>query len=330
MRTSFYDRLEVSRLARTSVIKAAWKALCLEYPDTSPVRYKLNEAKDNLVDEDKRREHDASLNPDTGDVVRIGPYRIVDKIGEGGFATTYLAVHELTNKPVCIKHSPNISALDRALMLEEAGAVWDLRHWAIPAVRDVIELEDGTIAIVMSYVPGPNLQQLVKMQGGAIDPEHVCWFTERVLNALRYMHDNGVVHGDVKPANIIIQEGSHQVVLVDFGLALVKPGRNSTNKGYTEKFASPEHLANTPLLPESDLYCLGRTMIFALGGDPVSGDMPASVPMPVRRFFQRLIVRDVLARPNWQKENLLQTISDVRQEAFGRRASNMKPLTPKK
>lgn len=324
--TNFYDVLEVSPHARQSVITAAWRTLSKEFGDANPDRRFLNEAKDVLSDVDKRREHDAALKPPKVKGARIGSYRILDQIAEGGFGVTYRGVHEFSGMLVCIKHSLNISPADEALMLEEAKAVWDLRHWSIPAMRDIIRLEDGSVAIVMSYVPGSNLQQLVEKKG-PIEAEHVCWITERVLNALCYLHDNKVVHGDVKPANIIVQPDSHQVVLVDYGLSLVRPGKGSTNKGYTPMFASPEQRDNRTLLPESDLYSLGLTMIYALGGDPVKIRVPAHVPEPICEFIRKLILRDVLARPNWKKEDLLRSMSDVRQAAFGRRASNMKPMT---
>jgi serine/threonine protein kinase len=322
---NYYDILEVSPKARPAVIKAAFRALSKEYGDANPDRRFLNEANEVLSDEQKRKDFDASLKPPTGKVVRIGSYRILDEIAEGGFGVTYRAVHEFSGKLVCIKHSLNISPIDEALMLEEAKAVWDLRHWASPAIREIIKLADGSVAIVMSYVPGRNLQQIVD-KNGPMDPEHVCWITERVLNALCYLHDNGVIHGDVKPANIIIQPDTHQVVLVDYGLALVRPGKDATNKGFTPMFASPEQRDNKPLLPESDLYSLGLTMIYALGGDPAAGKVPATTPDAVRDFIGRLIVRHILSRPNWSKENLCKTIGDVREKAFGRRASGMKPL----
>lgn len=325
---NYYEILEVSTKATGAVIKAAYKVLSQKLGDGHPDQYLLNEAYACLSEADKRSAYDDSRNPNKGKkVVRIGQYRLLEKIAEGGFGVTYKAVHESLDELVCIKQSLNISAIDEALMIEEAKAVFNLRHWAIPAVRDFIRLDDGSVAIVMSYVPGRNLQQIIEKQG-ALDPEHVCWIAERSLNALLYLHDNGVIHGDVKPANIIVQD-THQVVLVDYGLSLVRPGRGSANKGYTEKFASPEQLANKTLLPESDLYSLGKTMIYALGGDVEALLVPSRVPDAVCRFIKRLVVRDILNRPNWKKENLCQTISDVRQEAFGRRYSQMKPLNLK-
>ncbi len=323
---NYYDILEVSPRASTAVIHSAWRELSRQYGDGNPDRRLLNEAYEILSDPAKRRAFDESLKPPTGKIKRIGNYRIIEKIAEGGFGATYRAVHELLGEQVCIKHPHMISSLDEALMLEEAKSIWDLRHWSIPAIRDVIRLPDGNVAIVMSYVAGTDLQKAVENKG-AIEPEHVCWITERVLNGLLYLHNHKVIHGDIKPGNIIVQPDTHQVVLVDYGLSLVRPRKDTANKGYTPMFASPEQLQNKPLLPESDLYSLGLTMIYALGGDPASGSVPPSTPAPVCDFIKRLIRRDINARPNWKSENLCKTISDVRLQAFGNRASNMKPLT---
>ncbi|MEK9195536.1 MAG: protein kinase, partial [Patescibacteria group bacterium] len=153
---------------------------------------------------------------------------------------------------------------------------------------------------------------------------------ERLINALKYMHLSGVVHGDIKPQNIIIQPEDHMAVLVDYGFSAMRPTRDSDNRGYTEFFAPPEQLnKNSPLIPECDFYSLGMTMIYALSGgmDNVKRlRVPENVPEPVCDFIRKLIARDVLARPNWSKEDLFQTIQDVRTRAFGRARSQMRPI----
>jgi serine/threonine protein kinase len=82
--------------------------------------------------------------------------------------------------------------------------MWDLRHYSIPAARDLIQLDDSTMALVMSYIPGPTLAQVIE-KSGRMDAEHVAWISQRILNALMYMHERGIVHGDLKPQNIIIE-----------------------------------------------------------------------------------------------------------------------------
>lgn len=255
----------------------------------------------------------------------VGNYRLIEPIAEGGFGVTYRAEHVLVGELVCIKHANNVSPDDTKIMLEEAKAIWDLRHYAIPTMRDVIEMPDGSLALVMSYVPGPTISQIVEKKK-KLDPEHVAWITERVLNGLHYLHFHGVVHGDVKPQNIIVQPKQHMATLVDYGLSSIKPKSSTNTKGYTPVFAAPELEAGNPPLPESDFYGLGMTMIFALGGDVQAKQVPDKTPEPMCEFIKKLIKINPLQRPNWQKIKLMDEIKIVRQKSFGRTYSGMKPL----
>ncbi len=107
---------------------------------------------------------------------------------------------------------------------------------------------------------------------------------------------------------------------------MIRPKSDSVNKGYTPYYAAPEQERGMPLLPEADFYSLGMTMIYAFGGDISAKSVPDTLPDELKKFIKRLIVRDPLSRPRWEKENLCQTISDIRQSVFGRRFSAMKPL----
>lgn len=331
MKVDLYDVLQVSPRADAAVIKAARNALMHKlHPDEGDTLHgsramAINEAYAILGNQKSRAEYDAEQSADVGKVV--GEYVLHEKIAEGAIGITYRAKHILTGAPVCIKHCKEISPMYTRIMLEESAAVWDLRHYALPAMRTVLQLEDGSIALVMSYVPGPTLAQVID-KVGRIEAEHVAWIAERLLNALKYMHFHGVVHGDVKPQNIIIQPDKHMCVLVDFGLSLVKPTASSASKGFTELYAPPEEMAGKPLLPESDFYSLGMTLLHALAGDPVRAkrlEIPEDTPEPLSKFIYRFIKRDVRNRPSWD-EDLCDTIVEVRNQSFGRRRSEMKPI----
>ena len=165
---------------------------------------------------------------------------------------------------------------------------------------------------------------------GPIPAEHVAWMVERTLNALWYIHEKGVVHGDLKPQNVIVQHKTHQACLVDFGLAMIKPKATDQCVGYTAYFAPPEQEQRKPLLPESDFYSLGILIIYALcGGDMkrvTARNVPHNLPDPFANFVKRLIVRDVLSRPSWATENLFETFQNVREQSFGRGHTNMSPI----
>lgn len=329
---NLYDLLEVSPRARLEVIKAAYRELIKKYhPDNvggdKAIAQILIEAYGTLSNPTKREVYDKSVKGAVKGSLKV-EYQDIELIAEGGFGETYKAKHILTKEPVCIKHCSKISPQHENILTEEAKAMWDLRHFSIPAIRNLLKLEDGTLALIMSFIPGPTLEQVIK-KTGHLEPEHVAWITERALNVLRYMHYHGVVHGDIKPQNIIIQPKNHTVVLVDFGLSMIKPTGKTDNKGYTPHFASPEQIKGLTLLPESDFYSLGMTMIYALSGgleQVHKKEVPASVPEPLCKFISKLIAINVLSRPNWGKEDLCEEIQKVRKKCFGRSHSEMKPI----
>lgn len=252
--------------------------------------------------------------------MRIGNYDIVRQIGEGGFGRTYEARHILLGTRACIKQNSNITDDDAKLLMDEARVLWDVHHHSLPSMHDFYRAPDGSYIMVMSFVEGKNLEDIVKKHK-AIHPEDVSWVTQRLLNALHYLHASGVIHGDVKPPNVIVQPRVHNAVLVDYGLASVRPRSTTKPMGYTAMFAAPEILDGKPPIPESDLYSLGLTMVYTLGGDVVSKIMPETVPAPLQEFFAELTRYNPLDRPNWDKCDLVARLSDIRQDVFGRRST---------
>lgn len=327
----YYGLLEVSPRARPEVIHAAYRALMAKYhPDKKSgdeeVAKSISAAYKILSDSSLREQYDHEREHLEGSVV--GEYRILEMIARGGFGKTYKGENIILAEPVCLKHCSKISPQYEQILINETKAMWDLRHYAIPAVRGLVKAHDGSMILVMSYIPGPTLEQIIQ-KAGRLDPEHVAWIAERILNALMYIHYNGIVHGDIKPQNIIVQPDSHHVSMVDFGLSMIKPKTGMDAKGYTPRFAPPEEMAGNTLLPESDFYSLGMTLIYALSGgiDAVARkEVPANTPDALCDFIKRLIVRDILDRPRWDQEDLCETMKKIRKKDFGRRRSGMKPI----
>lgn len=324
--TDPYKVLEISNRASSIVIKAAYQALMKQHhPDHSGNEKKakeINLAYEVLSDAAKKKEYDKSIADRSGTI--IGSYRVLEAIAEGGFGSTYKGEHILTKDPVCIKHCSMISPAHDAILIQEMKSIWDLRHYAMPVMRDLQRLDDGSLALIMSYIPGFTLEQIVE-KAGKIEPETTAWITERILNALLYLHHHGVIHGDIKPQNIIIQPKSHSVVLVDFGLAMVKPGSSAKSIGYTPVFASPEQIAGKALLPASDYYSTGMLMVYALNGGKRMDkkQVPTTVPDPMVNFISSLTKSDVLSRP---QQDLFEEFVKVRHDSFGRVRSGMKDI----
>jgi len=250
----------------------------------------------------------------------IGNYEIIKQIGEGGFGRTYEARHTVLAEKACLKQNINLTAEDAELLKNEAKLLWNVQHQSLPAMRDFFKANDGSYIMAMSFVEGKTLDKIIAKHKG-LHPEEVSWITQRLLNALYYLHSSGIVHGDVKPPNVIVQPRAHNAFLVDYGLASLRPSRTTSAVGYTAIFAAPEIIEGKPPLPESDLYSLGLTMIYAFGGDPIAKSFPDYVPKPLQEYTNSLIRYNPIDRMNWEKQDLVARLSDIRQEVFGRRHS---------
>ena len=252
---------------------------------------------------------------------RIGNYTVLKQIGEGGFARTYLARHTILGEMACLKQNIELSDVDVRLLKKEAKLLWHVHHHSLPTLRDFIQLDDGSYVMVMTFVEGKDLQKIVDEDyPEGIDPEHVCWMMQRLLNALHYLHYYGIIHGDVKPANIMIKPEEHNAILVDYGLATLKPRSRTKVEGYTPAFAAPEQVAGKPPIPETDIYGLGVSMIHALGGNYIGMTFPDSIPRKLQDFISQMVRRNPLDRPSSASE-LIRPLSDLREELFGSRSS---------
>jgi serine/threonine protein kinase len=258
----------------------------------------------------------------------IGNYKVIKQIGEGAFGRTYLAEHKILGEKACIKQNSNISPTDEKLLIREAKLLWGIHHYSLPTLHDFLKCPDGSYALVMTYVEGPTLEKIVdksmEKNKKGVDAEDICWITQRLLNGLHYLHFKGVIHGDVKPANIIVQPEERNAYLVDYGLSLSCPKSTTAPDGYTPAFAPPEQMIGKPPLPESDLYSLGATMIYALGGNPIAKTYPKDTPEQLKKFFDRLVLHNPAQRPHWENTDLIKELSNIREEVFGRRHAGSK------
>jgi len=251
----------------------------------------------------------------------VGNYRIKNMIAEGGFARIYQAEHRLLEELACIKQCKEKSDDYAELLRSEAKILWNLNdHHSIPQVKDFMKVSDGSYIMVMSYIEGKTLDNILPMDSKKhLHHEDAAWITQRVLEAVYYCHYNGVIHGDIKPANIIVEPRKHDIKLIDFGLSLYKPSSGTKPLGYTHAFVAPEILDSKPPIPETDLYGVGLIMLYALGGDPFTKTMPDDIPKPMKDFCNKLILYDPIQRPNWEKADLIDEFSKIRESVFGRK-----------
>lgn len=249
----------------------------------------------------------------------FGQYRVLKQIGKGGFGNIYQVEHTLLEEKACLKENINATADDAELLRLEAKVLWRLdEHHSIPSAKDFFKTGKNKFALVMSYIEGDTLEEAVE-KNSRLHPEDASWVTERVLGALYYCHCNGVIHSDVKPQNVFVEPAKHDIKLVDFGLSVYKPDSSTLPMGYTPAYAAPELKAHKPPIPETDLYGAGLVMLYALGGDIAKMSLPADTPKELMDYCDKLLRFDPRERPNWDKENPIERLSDIRQKLFGRR-----------
>ncbi|MGP4112826.1 serine/threonine-protein kinase [Streptomyces sp. 4N509B] len=201
-----------------------------------------------------------------------GRYRLVERLGHGGMGTVWRARDEVVDRDVAVKeprlprsvgeeHRANL----HARMRREARAAARVTHPSVVAVHDVV-VEDDQPWLVMELVRGESLADV--LETGTLEPREAARVGLAVLEALVAAHEAGVLHRDVKPANVLLGRGG-RVVLTDFGIAHVEGDQQLTSTGVfvgSPEYAAPERIAGHRPGPESDLWSLGVMLYAAVEG----------------------------------------------------------------
>ena len=243
-----------------------------------------------------------------------GRYRLGAVIGQGGMGTVWQARDEVLNRNVAVKEIVWPALLDpaerevaRRRAVREAQLAARLHHPNVVTVYDIVE-EDDRPCIVMELVPFRSLREVLA-EDGPVPPEQAARIGLCVLAALRAVHEAGVVHRDVKPANILLGPDG-RIVLADFGIAKAADSPALTASGVlvgSPSYLAPERARGGRAGPPADLWALGASLFAAVEGRPpferdgvlasltavVADDMdPAPHAGPLRPVIERLLDKD--------------------------------------
>ncbi len=210
-------------------------------------------------------------------------YEIHQRLARGGMAQVYLARDRSLDRPVAVKELVPEFATDPSFVerfRREAQAAANLSHPNIVGVYDW-GTQDGTYFIVMEYVDGPSLSQVIR-RDGPLHPRRAAEIGNEVAAALGFAHSRGVVHRDVKPGNVLLT-ATGQSKVTDFGIAraLSSPDDDLTQAGSvmgTATYFSPEQAQGLTVDPRSDLYSLGVVLYeMVTGRPPFTGETPLAI-----------------------------------------------------
>ncbi|MFF3738985.1 protein kinase [Streptomyces sp. NPDC002566] len=202
-----------------------------------------------------------------------GRYRLAEVIGQGGMGRVWRAADEMLDRVVAVKEM-RIDGLDaedgrtrRERALREARATARIDHPGVVRIYDVVD-EGERLWIVMELVAGRSLERLTAEEG-PLGPRETARIGLGLIAALRQVHARGVLHRDIKPGNVLMDDGGWRVVLTDFGIAAIQDAKALTMVGMlvgSPDYMAPERVSGRPQGAASDVWSLGATLCAALAG----------------------------------------------------------------
>jgi serine/threonine-protein kinase len=230
----------------------------------------------------------------------LGKYKIIAPLGSGGFGTVYLAQDTWIDKRVAIK-VPHRQNLDFGELLREPRLLASVSH---PNIVSIItaEKEDNVFFIVMEYVRGETLEHLIASDG-ALELNRALDFTCQICNAVDHAHGQGVIHRDLRPANVLVTE-NEMLKVADFGTSrFLEIAAHGTTVIGSPPYMAPEQFHGKAVFA-SDIYSLGVTMYQML-----TGVLPYDTPAPAD--VGKLMSGELVSPPRMKNPSIPKLISDI-------------------
>jgi len=231
----------------------------------------------------------------------VGKYKILAPLGSGGFGTVYLAEDTWLDKKVALKVPHRQQNLDLGELLHEPRLLGSLNHPNIVTVLTA-EKQEGLFFIVMEYIAGETLENVI-IREGALELTRALDLTVQIANAVDHAHTNNVIHRDLRPGNVLINEQG-LVKVADFGTSRVlEIAAHGTTVIGSPPYMAPEQFHGKAVFA-SDIYSLGVTMYQLL-----TGELPYDAPAPGE--IDRLFRTDLITPPRLRNPAISKRINDI-------------------
>ncbi len=230
----------------------------------------------------------------------LGKYRILSPLGSGGFGTVYLAEDTWIDKKVALK-IPHRQNLDFGELLREPRLLASVSHPNIVAITTA-EKQDGVFFIVMEYVPGVTLEHVIATDG-PLEISRAVDYSVQICNAIEHAHSQGVLHRDLRPANVLVSD-KDLIKVADFGTSrFLEIAAHGTTVIGSPPYMAPEQFHGKAVFA-SDIYSLGVTMYQML-----TGVLPYDTPTPAD--IERLLQGELVSPPRLKNAAIPKVLNDV-------------------
>ena len=251
---------------------------------------------------------------------KLRVYRIFEHFMEADYANLFRGEFRTSKtgvERVCVKIIRDKA--DNDLIRREVQILKSIQHKSLPVFFDEFRTTEGELGLIERFIEGYDLFAIQEKYSNGLPVEHVCWILERLLSVLGFLHYNKIIHANIEPGNIIVRPEDHNVFLIDFLFAI--PNANTTNETYSclnEPYSAPEVKLKKRPIPASDIYSIGKSMLFLLGGDVDNNKFPSHIDKRISSFLAELIEPSPLRRAKdaWI---LWHRLSNLREEVFGAR-----------
>lgn len=246
-------------------------------------------------------------------------YRVLAKLAAGTVADVFLAEYDIDGgvDHVCLKVVRDPA--DNNLMGNEWEILVAVKHKSLPTWHKTFVDSEHRVVTVLKYIDDGydfiSLREMERYKNG-VPQEHGAWILQRSLSVLGYLHSQMVVKGNVEPSGCLVRVSNHNVFQIGFAFALRNPSARQHIGCITEPYSAPEVYRKARPLPTADIFGLGRSMMYLLGGDPESDYLPPSVDIRFANFLRSMTISDYYSRPGdaWE---LYPHWRDLRKQILG-------------